>query len=270
MNLKTAFLLAIATSANMAPAADAATMVPASRQSNLVPVDSFRETWITDRLSIGLGFCHSDLTSSKRPKDVGHHRTFVGYVWKLEKEKQNSFVPEIKYWTAPYLRLVLTSDAIKGHTRNYNQQKHSDGTVELFGPAFFAEGLLPLCDETVFLHAGLGVVYGFADFSEVTWWKLGYASEESWIELGRPTVKTRQDHYRRIRVDDAFGWAVSAGCAWRPTPRIEIDLSLRQVWIEPDCEFGYEYSPPRGFVKHQDGDFTLNHFSAVLSCSYVF
>lgn len=231
---------------------------------------AFRETWITDRLSVGIGVSHSTLTDAKRPKDVGNHRTFVGYVWKLEDEDQAAFVPELRYWAAPNLRITLSADHVSGRTRNYNLEKHSDGTAELYGPALFAEGLLPLCDEKVLLHAGAGVVYGFGDFSEVTWWKLGYASEESWRQLGSPGVKTRQDHYRRIFVDDAFGWAVSAGCSWRPTPRLELDLSLRHVWIEPDCQFGYEYSQPRGFDKHQDGDFTMDHLSVVFTGSYVF
>ena len=231
---------------------------------------SLRETWITDRLSIGIGVANSSLTNAKRPKDVEGGRTFVGYVWKLEDDDQTTFIPEIKYWTTRNLRLTLTADRVSARTRNYNLAKHSDGIAELFGPAFFVEGLLPLCDETLLLHAGGGVVYGFGDFSEVTWWKLGYASEESWNTLGRPTVKTRQDHYRRIFVDDAFGWAVSAGCAWRPTPRFELDLSLRHVWIEPDCRFGYEYSAPRGFQKRQDGEFTLDHLSVAITGSYVF
>ena len=231
---------------------------------------SFRETWITDRLSIGIGVASSTLTDSERPKDVAGRRTFVGYVWKLEDAERAAFVPELKYWPIDNLRLTLTADHVSGRTRNYNLAKHSDGVAELYGPALLVEGLLPLFDNKLLLHAGGGVVYGFGDFSEVTWWKLGYASEDSWNTLGRPTVKTRQDHYRRIFVDDAFGWAVSAGCAWRPTPRFELDLSLRHVWIEPECQFGYEYSAPRGFEKHQDGEFTMNHLSVAITGSHVF
>lgn len=231
----------------------------------------FQETWLSDRLSIGLGFSFATLTDAKRPKDAPGEATFVGFVWKLEDTRQAGFVPELRYWAATYLRVTLTTDRVAGRTRNYNQMKHSDGVAELWGPELLLEGVYPLCDDTVFLHAGVGLSYEFGDFSEVTWWNLGYASEAAWRDHGSPTVKTAQDHYREIHVDDAVGWTLAAGCSWRPTPRLELDLSLRHTWIEPDCEFGYNYGSRKGgFKKQLDGEFTLDHLAVALTCSYVF
>ena len=68
----------------------------------------------------------------------------------------------------------------------------------------------------------------------------------------------------------AFGWTLSVGASWRPHPRFELDLSLRHTWIEPDCQFGYNYGKKKGFEKHSDGDFTLDHLSVALTGSYVF
>ena len=67
-----------------------------------------------------------------------------------------------------------------------------------------------------------------------------------------------------------LGWSVSAGATWRPHPNFELDLSLRHTWIDPDCQFGYWYGKKKGFEKHSDGDFELNHLSVVLTASYVF
>ncbi len=230
---------------------------------------SFYDVWIKDRLSVGLGFSYAVLTDSERPKDAPNHATFVGFVWKLEDTDQVGVVPEIRFWASEHFRLVLTMDRVSGRTRNYNLMKHSDGDVDLRGPQFLVEVFYPLCEETVFLHAGAGVVYDFADFTEVRWWKLGYGSEASWEEYGRPR-KSRQGYFREIHVDDAFGGTLAAGVSWRPTPRFELDCSVRHTWVDPDCQFGYYYGGNRGFEKHQDGDFELNHLSVVLTGSYVF
>ena len=265
-------LAALSTIVGFAVAAEPAGVseVPVPKAS-AVPLqsESFFDVWIKDRLSIGLGVSFSTLTDSKRPKDVENGRTFVGFVWKLEDTDQVGIVPELRYWASDYVRLVLSMDRVVGRTRNYNQMKHSDGEINVWGPQFLVEGLYPLCDNTVFLHAGAGVVYEFSDFTEDKWWKLGYASRDSWVYYGG-TDKARQGYYREIHVDDGFGWILSAGCSWRPHPRFELDLSLRHTWFNPDCQFGYNYGKRKGFEKHQDGDFDLDHLSVALTASYVF
>ena len=250
-----------------ADAADAAEPAPAPA----VPLraETFYDQWIKDRLTVGLGVSWTTLTDAKRPKDEDRKKTFVGYVWKLEDVDQVGVLAELRYWAAPNFRVSLGIDRVSGRTRNFNLAKHSDGVAELVGPQLLVEGLFPLCDDTVFLHAGGGVVYDFADFDEVAWWHLGYASEAAWNDYGR-TGKTRQNYFREIRVDDAFGWTLAAGVSWRPAPRAEIDLSVRHTWIEPDCTFGYDYGKRKGFKPLLDGDFTLDHLSVALTASYVF
>ena len=244
-----------------APAADSRPHVPAVALER----DGFYEQWIKDRLS------YTTLTSPTRPKDYDRHKTFVGFIWKLEDVAAVGPVPELRYRASDHLRLTLSMDRVSGRTRNFNQAKHSDGNVEAMGPELLVEGLLPLLDDKVLLHAGVGFAYDFADFEEITWWHLGYASHDAWIARGSPKVRTAQDHYREIKVDDAFGLAVAAGATWRPHPRLELDLSIRHVWLEPDCQFGYTYSARKGgFKKHQDGDFTLDHLAVALVGSYVF
>ena len=80
----------------------------------------------------------------------------------------------------------------------------------------------------------------------------------------------RLGHWTLQEMSDAFGWTLSVGASWRPHPRFELDLSLRHTWIEPDCQFGYNYGKKKGFEKHSDGDFTLDHLSVALTGSYVF
>ena len=263
--LLSVLLLSAAASAAVGASAAPVPPVPAIRLQE----ESVFDVWIRERLTIGLTASWGKLTDRKRPKDVMGGRTFVGYVWKLEDADQTGLLPEIHYWAAPFARVSLGMDRIVGRTRNYNLEKHSDGDAELKGPQLLVEGLYPLRDDTVLLHAGGGIVYDFADFSEVAWWHLGYASEASWKRLGRPRT-SRTGYYREIRVDDAFGWTLAAGAAWRPHPNFEVDFSLRHTWIDPDCQFGYNHGGRIGFRRDQSGDFALDHFTVALTGSYVF
>ena len=114
----------------------------------------------------------------------------------------------------------------------------------------------------------IGLVYGFADFNEDTWWNLGYADQASWAYYGSPRDRTADGRYREIQVDDSVGVTLAAGVSWRPDANFEVDLSLRHTWLEPDCEFGYRRKG--SFQSVQGGDFTLDHLTVALTGSYVF
>lgn len=274
-NAAIALFALIAAAAPFAPAEEGTSPYWfAGEDATVFPLVSreFQETWLQDRLTIGLGVRFNRLTSKNRPEDTTRTKTFIGYVNRIDDEDEFGFVlPEIRYWAADYVRTTLTFSGVSGRTRNFNTPtRHSDGTIDAWGPELFVEGLWPLCEDTVFLHAGVGIMYAFCDFSEDRWWNLGYSTRQDWIDRGSPPVKTAANHYREIHVDDAFGYALCAGASWRPTPRVELDLSLRHTWLEPDCQFGYNYGRKRGFEELMDGEFTLDHLSVVLSCSYVF
>lgn len=228
----------------------------------------FHETWLRDRLSVGIGPSYSTLTDAKRPRDKAGRKTFVGFIYKLDDEDEIGLVPVVSYWAADYVRISLTWDAVRGKTRNYNtSNQHSDGSVVAHGPAFLAEGLLPVQNEEFFLHAGVGLAWEFGDFEEASWWHLGYSSAAAWRAAGSPS-RPAGGHWREIHVDDALGAIFAAGVSWRPLERLELDFSLRHVWLEPDCKYGYRDA--RGFDVHSKGEFTLDHLTAALTVSYVF
>ncbi len=264
-----AVLLAAASLPSQAAPASAGTV---SATPALEPAGGFYDTWIKDRLTLGLGIAGSILTDPKRPENEPAHKTFVGFIYKLDNEDPVYVLPEIRYWASRNLRVTLSRDYASGRTRNYNTPtRHSDGNVEVSGPQLLVEGLWPMCDDTVFLHAGGGVVYDFGDFHEDRWWNLGYSDKESWAYYGSPSDRTANGDYREIHVDDSFGVTLAVGVSWRPAARFEVDLSLRHTWLEPDCEFGYrDGGHHHDFKSIQGGDFTLDHLTVALTGSYVF
>ena len=228
--------------------------------------DSFYDVWIRDRLSIGIGFSVSTLTKNHRPQDRDAHRTFVGYVNKLEDERPVRFTADVSYWTARHLMLGLSFDRVGGQTRNYNNHR-SDGCLELWGPVLYADVVFPCLNDTLFPHFGAGIVYGVADFEEEKWWHLGYSNPEEYAAAGR-SDKTKNNRYREIRVDDGFGLILQGGIAWRPVEHVQFGLTLRQTFLSCDAEFGYRGN--HGFHREMSGDFDLDNFSAVVTVAYVF
>ena len=240
-HLLAALLAAAALPSLAAPAAGTVSAAPA-----LEPAGGFYDTWIKDRLTLGLGLAGSVLTDAKRPENEPAHKTFVGFIYKLDDEDPVYVLPELRYWAARNLRVTLSIDHVSGRTRNYNTPtRHSDGNVEVSGPQLLVEGLWPICDEN-----------------------LGYADQASWTYYGSPRDRTADGRYREIQVDDSFGVTLAAGVSWRPGASFELDLSLRHTWLEPDCEFGYRRKG--SFQSVQGGDFTLDHLTVALTGSYVF
>lgn len=226
----------------------------------------FYADWIADRLSIGLRVSHATLTDAKRT--ASYDKAFIGAVNKLDDDDEISILPELRYWTARNLMLTLGMDHVAGRTRNFNTPNHhSDGTATLDGPVLLVEGLLPLLDDTLLLHAGPGIAYEYGDFEHVTWWRLGYSDEEGWRQFGSSKSKSR-GHLREVQVDDAFGFVLSAGAAWRPIDRLELDVSIRHTWVEPDVRWGY--SGHGHFDEQQKGKFTMDHLSVSAMLSWVF
>ena len=229
--------------------------------------ETFREVWIADRLSVGLGFGISSLTDNHRRADKESGYTYVGFVNALEDEHAAFFVPEVAWWAARNLRLLLSFDHVEGHTRNYNNHR-SDGTVRLRGPLFEAQCIFPMLGDTLFPRVGVGAAWEMAKFRSETWWKLGWYSEDEYEANAKPG-KAKSGYFREIRVDDVLAWTVSAGVSWRPAPRVQLDATLRHVWAEPKCEYG-EYKEKTGYRREFGGKFWLDHLTAIVSASYVF
>ena len=228
--------------------------------------ESFYDAWLSDRLSVSVGFSVSALTKNHRPKDRDGGRTFVGFVNKLENERPVRFTADISYWASRHLSLGLSFANFGGRTRNYNNHR-SDGCVEVWGPVLHADAVLPCLDDVLLPHLGAGVIYGVIDFEEDRWWNLGYSSQAEYDATGH-TYKTKNDRYREIRVENAFGFVLQAGMAWRPMEHVQLDLTLRQTFLSCDAEFGYRRT--RGYRRELPGEFDLDNFSVIFTVGYVF
>ena len=230
---------------------------------------SFHDRYLAGRLSIGATALSTSLTDAKRPEDKGAGKTFVGFIYKLEDDHATRLVPTVSYYMPEYmLRASLSWDSVYGRTRNYNKTRHSDGVVKTQGPSFLLEVAYPFLDDTLIAHAGVGFVAANSDFTEDTWWRLGFSSEEAWKARGAPSHVSRGARLREIRVDDVFAPMIGGGLSWRPVEHLELDLSARYVKMEPDCEFGYSHGGR--FSRSEKGEFTLDHASVAATVSYVF
>lgn len=228
--------------------------------------------WISERLTIGLAVSRLHLTANHRTASRDSGKTFVGFVNLLELEDETAWAPVITYWVARYLRVSATWEDVEASAYNYDkgnieEYAHSDGTVEVSGPVFSLEAVWPFLDDTLFPHVGAGVFFAHGSFHESPFWYLGYSSQDSYEAYGSPTT-TRARYTREIHVDDDIGWLASAGIAWRPFKHFQLDLEVRQTWVDVDCEFGYMRRS--GWEPHRNGDFSLDNTAWTLSAAFVF
>lgn len=235
----------------------------------LEPSSGFYDRWVRERLTIGAALRVARLTDNHRPPD----KTFLGNLTALDLENQTDWAPVATYWVARWLRAGLTWERVEARTFNfdrldpYGPHGQSDGIVEISGPVALLELTWPCLGDTLFPHVGAGVFFAAADFREDTFWHLDYGSPADWEADGRPS---RAPHgvYREIRVDDATGWVAAAGLAWRPAKHFQLDLDVRQTWIDADGVFGYDWN---GHWKPQKyGNFSLDNTAFALSAAFVF
>ena len=248
---------------------------PAVRNAPALKEPSFYDVWIRDRLSLGLSLSYAKLTDADRPEDEDRKRTFLGYVNHLSLENKLGFAPTINWLACEYVRIGLTFHKTEVRTLNFIVapeigKKLSDGNATETGLILSLEGTYPFVEGKLRPHAGVGLGWYRGDFKEDTWWRLGYPSPLNWEEAGRPSSGSAIDRYRSIQVDDAFGMSALAGVAWRPARHIEIDLSLRKTWLNPDCNFGYDMKDTGERVTKLKGDFSMDTIAAVLTVSWVF
>lgn len=250
-----------------------AARTPSAFEPPVEPSGTASEGWLADRLTLGLGIRLAHFTANHRPPDRDGGKTFVGFVNEIDLRNDTLVVPVVTYWAARYLRLGATWECLKGKTYNYDPDNphgphlHSDGQERLEGPVFTVEGLWPLLDDTLFPHAGAGLFYGMGDFREEEFWYYGYGSQASYEADGKPK-ETKSNFKREIHSDDAFGFLLTAGVAWRPFTHFQVDLDVRQMWVEPDIEYGY--MKKKGWEHHRDGELTFDNVTWTLSASYVF
>lgn len=259
------------------PSQNAAAEVRAARRARYNPSaysdysvggdDSFYEKWIKGRLSLGLTYSIFSLSEGNRP--ANREQDFLGNVNELTEYHPMRFAPVLEYKVCDYLSLSATFMHISICTMNFNNHL-GDGVGTLEGPALGVDLTYPLFDGKVYPHAGIGVAFLAGDFEEDTWWHLGYSNPESRAASRHPN-KRHGKYYRYIDVDDAVEPYYTFGVSYLPHPHVKLDVSYRRICVDPDCEFGYDYTPTGGVKdKHSDGDFDMSGGFWLFSVSYVF
>lgn len=228
--------------------------------------DGFFENWIRDRLSVGLAFSMFRLSDGDRP--ANRDEDFLGNVNELDDSHANRLAPVIEYQALDYLCIGLTYMQVEARTLNFNNGQ-GDGTAILKGPVITADLTYPFWERRIWPHVGSGVAFLSGDFEEYTWWHLGYSSPSAWEYYGSPTDKLRAGHYRDIEVDDQTKAFFTVGVSFRPYPRVKLDVSYRQISLDPDCNFAYSY-PGRGRAIRNYGDFDMSGRFWLFSVSYIF
>lgn len=203
------------------------TPVPTEPAAEIPDID--KAAFSLEGFSIGTRFTHFELETERK-------NTFLGHIDKLEAIQDNS--PTKVYadwWFHRYVGVELTWDRVEARTHNDDPEGISDGNLIAQGPMASLMARYP--NKTrVTPHVGLGMAFMSVTFEEEPWWALGYASPESYAELGSPSIprgKTRE----MLPDDSANGVVMTAGLDVRISQHWSADLYWRNMDL--DAKMGY-------------------------------
>lgn len=236
-------------SAQEAPVAEDPLVFP--QPAVLQEKNSFYETWVKNRLSVGLRVSSITLTDNDRPEDYSCEKTFLGNINHLENERKTTLYPFIAYQFKPWFGLSLSYDSVRASTRNQNWQKNpTDGDVEMSGLLIMTQFRLPLLEERLFPFVELGLAP----------WTSKFIHDPNWYDGGR------REMFVHTAGDSSLVYAL--GLAWRPHSKVEISASFRHMEMTADAKY---YNRSKGFTEFRKaGEFTLEHNAVCFAAAYRF
>lgn len=233
--------------------------------------DSFYNKYLLNKLEIGTRLNYQILTDSDSGAKGGTQGegTYLGTIYALDEIQE--VLPNLyaTYFFTQYFGVELAYESIEAETVatsiGYSTTK-SDGDVYLGGPTLSLVGRYP--NHTKFTpYVSLGVGYFFGDFDEAAHWGLGYSDPSVYEALGSPST-SNNGKIRIMEVDDEVALVMAAGCTYKITDRLSLDLSLSYTAVETDATFtgyvdGIQYI-------EQDGSFPLDNVALRAGISFSF
>lgn len=249
-------------------------LVPSWREDRPVPeleaprsdLESFYETFLKDRLSLGARYSSFSFDEARRPEDETRTLTFLGYVNELEFEEDSSVTLVVGYELCPYLAMEYSHDEeVRARTWNFNTGR-SDGVLKMSGPMYGLTLRLPIrrwfCP-----YLGIGYAPWKAEFQHEAWWTLGYSSEESYVEQG--SLDTARHSYRRIiEVEDDSASFLYFGISMQLHRYVALDVSMREIELTSKAAFYQEFAGARELSR--EGEFPLSFTTYSVALKAVF
>ena len=190
----------------------------------------FRETWLRDRLELGVRFSGVFLLDSDR-WDPATGKGLVGTIGHLDEEQTAMpYNVSIAYFPVPRFGLVARWERMEAAAVTHTEDHHVDGTYTAHGASLLVAGRWPLaCGLVPYAEAGLH--FPQVDFEEADWWRLGYSSPAAYAASdGAPN----HGHVRHMDTweKDSVCFAASAGASWFFNGRWGLDANVRYVGVD--------------------------------------
>lgn len=235
---------------------------------------TFYDTYIAEKLSVGVRVGHRFLTDSDSGQEGGWEGsgTYLGTIYAIDEAPD--YIPHIfaSYAFTEYLSIELAYDNIKGETLATSIQHpatgtKSDGDVSLTGFTFTVMGSYP--NESKFTpYAGLGFGYFQGDFEETDHWGLGYYSEPHYVDLGSPGTPYN-GRRKWMDIDDTVAFLITFGTKYDLSKNFYLDASFQYIMVEADATYRKsEYEIEADHASY--GTFPLDNISLRLGIGYTF
>lgn len=221
--------------------------------------------WYEGRLAVGTRATWFSLLDDKHSLDDA----FLGNLDQLEDDQDYApYKLFAQYWFCAWGGLEVAWDQVAADVINEPEKgAAADGRVEMSGPIV---SLMARWDnEYIYTpYVGLGAALWSASFDHAPWHEYGYASPEEYAAAPEPRNRPQDGKTREIKVDDAIGLSVTAGCEIYLTEHWSLDLHARYLDIAADAAYQlYIGDTPHN---RDEGSFPLEHVALGLGAKYTF
>lgn len=211
--------------------------------------------WLGDRLHVGIRSTSYDFVDDLSRIGQGEENYFVGTIDEMQDIQDESWGNiTLGIYLNRNLGLEYHRDEVRARAFTDSEDNHSDGDFVVDGNVFSVVARLPLDQVLHGIHyvfewprhdqgweydllarfvpyVGIGLGNLDASFEAETWWAHGYASPESWEELGSPPDTIRNDHVREMQVSGDTGRYERHGLSVRLVDNLYFDMNWSSVEV---------------------------------------
>ncbi|MBC2604037.1 outer membrane beta-barrel protein [Puniceicoccus vermicola] len=226
-------------------------VTPAPKKRERIPVskkDSFYETYIHDRLTVGTRMLWYSLTDTESGDEFSG--SFIGSLNRTTEDQDPAPVYfYAEYALTPYFGFGLSYDQFKVVTLDSGG---GDGTFDLSGPILYGFGRFE--NGSAFTpFAEVGVAFYSADFN---------AKDDWTFSDGGNTVINRFD------ADNSTGFVIAGGVDYQIIEHLSVNLYIRYVSVDIDVD--YYFTPASNTTPSGSAKFPGDHIAYGFGIAYTF
>lgn len=196
---------------------------------------------VHEHLRIGVRYRNTTLSDDSRTTE----NSYLGSITKLKPLQDYDLITWLTFeWLAnPYAAIRFTWEQVRAETSTTSYDNHTDGDIDLIGPALAL--MLRLPNQTRFTPSGgIGYTWLSSTFEHNPVWYNGFggvnkeADYDAWVAAGSPPWPNH-GYRREIMLDDTTGLLLIGALEYRITDHLDLNVFIQHMEVQ---EVGVTYT----------------------------